>query len=130
MCFVADFHLGAIPPDQFIDGPTLGGTHVRGGEDAELHAAVTELFEGRFEEAKPRPSDEGIEQVHGIGGLDLGAELRCEVGIILAVGQEGGVAEPCCGAAELPTLERVPTMERVELSGALENGVRAIELLQ
>ncbi|CAH0327267.1 hypothetical protein SRABI128_05932 [Microbacterium sp. Bi128] len=83
-----------------------------------------------MEQAEARPADESAQKVHGVGGLDLGPELGGEVGIVLAVGEQGGVAQLRGGTAQVAPLERVRTVQRLELRGAIGDAIRVVKLFE
>jgi hypothetical protein len=64
------------PPDQLVDGTTLGSTYVGGCEDTERNAAAAELCKRLLENTQAVPADERAQEVYSIGTTKLCAQFR------------------------------------------------------
>jgi hypothetical protein len=85
---VGDLDLGAHLGER-IEGATLGGADVGGGEDTQASGvAGEELAERLFDQAEAVPLEERAEEVNAIGRGELAADLWAHARVVGAVGEK------------------------------------------
>ena len=93
MGVVLDLDLRAELTNEPVKCCTLCSAHVRRGDDAERGTALTEPAQLRLQQTDPVPLHESAQQIDFVGGVQLRAQLRAQVGLVMRVGEKRSLAK-------------------------------------
>ncbi len=112
---IGDPHLCPKAPHQLVQGTSLGGADVRGRENAQRNAALSEPVERLLEHPEAMPADERTEKIYTIRAGHLGAQLGTEVGVLRSICQESSIRQRCHWPLERACAESTGSRQRDKL---------------
>ena len=86
---VADLDLRIGQCAQLLNGFYVRSAHIRGGDDAQLTAALRKLLQLVHDEAQAAPLDKGDQHINAVGGNDLLFQLRVHLRLMDSAGKQG-----------------------------------------
>ena len=86
---IADLDLRIGQRAQLLDGFYVRSAHIRGGDDAQLTAALRKLPQLVHDEAQAAPLDKGDQHINAVGGNDLLFQLRVHLRLMDSAGKQG-----------------------------------------
>ena len=86
---IADLDLRIGQRAQLLDGFHVRSAHIRGGDDAQLTAALRKLPQFVHDEAQAAPLDKGDQHINAVSGGDLLFQLRVHLRLMDSAGKQG-----------------------------------------
>ena len=85
---VADLDLRIGQCAQLLDGFHVRSAHIRGGDDAQLTAALRKLLQLVHDEAQAAPLDKGDQHINAVGGNDLLFQFSVHLRLVDGTGEQ------------------------------------------